>query len=762
MMVRQQRLLALVISAFVLLAVVYSVVAPPFETPDEIWHFAFVQHVASGQGLPVSEPNTQALWRQQGVQPPAYYLVAAALTGWIDQSDFPAIHNRANPHAAIGQPAAPINRNYLIHHADEGWPWRGSLLALHIARFFSILLGAVTLWATHRTLSLLLSWRAALLGAALIAFLPQFIFISAAASNDNAINAAAALVIWLLVRLVVTAPAPDQSDAGRSAWTRHSVALGCLLGLALLSKLSGLALAALAGLALLIAAWRRRSWRWLFGNGVAVAVPALLVGGWWYVRNWLLYGDPLAWNIWEANILLRVAPAGWQTILAELQSLERSFWGLFGWMNVGYPEWVYSAFRLLAAAVATGLIVAAVRWAARSRRVDWRWSGAALMVLWLVLLVVSWLRFMRVAPAAQGRYFFPAASSLALLMVVGLQSLRLPRWPRDPEAWQPLSWAAVIGLLTLSAATPFWVIQPAYQPPADSNQAITTPLRAELAGQFAALGVAAGPAQLRPGALAEVTVAWQALAPSPVDYSVFVHLVSDEGLTVAQLDTMPGGGLRPTSQWAPGETHVETYRVAIPATAHTPDRGQWAIGLYDHRSGQRLPLKLVVPPTPGASAVQASAVADSLRFGAVDIAGQPGATPNPLAFGFLDNVSLVGYSVSDRTLKPGDPLTVTLYWQARGPVSKEYTTFAHLLDSNEQTRGGHDAAPQPATSAWQPGQIVADVHTFTVASDAAPGPHTLEVGLYTWPDLERLALVKAPGAEGADRLLLGQMRVVAP
>ena len=40
-----------------------------------------------------------------------------------------------------------INRNYLIHHSDEGWPWRGSILALHIARFFSILLGAVTLWA---------------------------------------------------------------------------------------------------------------------------------------------------------------------------------------------------------------------------------------------------------------------------------------------------------------------------------------------------------------------------------------------------------------------------------------------------------------------------------------------------------------------------------------------------------------------------------------------------------------------------------------
>jgi hypothetical protein len=201
--------LILVIGAFVLLAGLYSVVVPAFETPDEIWHFAFIQHLVTTRGLPVSEPNTQALWRQQGVQAPAYYLAAAALTSWIDQSDFPQVYNRANPHAAIGRPDATVNRNYLIHHADERWPWRGSFLALHVTRSFSILLGAVTLWATYRTLALLVGSDLALLGTALFGFIPQFIFISAAASNDNAINALAALVLWRLVRLVVEPSAPE-------------------------------------------------------------------------------------------------------------------------------------------------------------------------------------------------------------------------------------------------------------------------------------------------------------------------------------------------------------------------------------------------------------------------------------------------------------------------------------------------------------------------------------------------------------------------
>ena len=95
--------LTLLIVSFALVAVVTSIVVPAFETPDEIWHFAFVHHLATGQGLPVSSPNTQALWRQQGVQPPAYYLAAAALTAWTNPGDFPEIYARANPHRAIGR-----------------------------------------------------------------------------------------------------------------------------------------------------------------------------------------------------------------------------------------------------------------------------------------------------------------------------------------------------------------------------------------------------------------------------------------------------------------------------------------------------------------------------------------------------------------------------------------------------------------------------------------------------------------------------------
>ena len=68
------------LALYLLLASLFSFVTPPFEAPDEIWHFAFVQHLVTQRELPVAEPNTRALWRQQGTQGPAYYAGAALLT----------------------------------------------------------------------------------------------------------------------------------------------------------------------------------------------------------------------------------------------------------------------------------------------------------------------------------------------------------------------------------------------------------------------------------------------------------------------------------------------------------------------------------------------------------------------------------------------------------------------------------------------------------------------------------------------------------
>ncbi len=741
------------IAAFVALAVIYSVVTPPFETPDEIWHMAFIQQLAAGRGLPVSQAGTEALWQQQGVQAPGYYLAAAALTAWIDQSDFPAIYARANPHRVIGRADATANRNYLIHHRDERWPWRGSILALHLVRLLSIALGALTLWASYHAVARVLTPQQALAGVAVFAFIPQFIFISAAASNDNAVNALAALTLWRLLLLVNPPGGPDAPPATRGL-RRDFLVLGVLLGLAALSKLSALGLFALAGLTVLLLAWRPRRARPILQAILWMGAPVLILAGWWYVRNWLLYADPLAWNVWQANILLRVEPASWQVIASELTSLERSFWGLFGWLNLPYPELVYQFLRGLALLLALGWLLAAVRWLRAGRRVDARWLGGLLLLLWLLILAVSWLRFMRIAPAAQGRYFFPAAPAWVMLIALGLYAWRI--WTLGP---------LVTGtMFVLAALTPWWIIQPAYRPPPTlALAADAAPLSVQVGESFTILGIEAAPERLQPGQAARVRVAWHVTQPPAVDYSVFVHLVDADGLIAAQVDTMPGGGLYPTSQWQPGETRVEEYTVTLPSAAYTPNRGQWAVGLYDATTGQRLPVTL---PAQSAAGAATGVADDALRFGAVDIEAAPGAIPNRLDADFEDNITLAGYALNRRRLAPGDDLEVTLYRQARGPVRDDYTVFVHLLDDAYAMHGGDDDTPDLPTAQWPATDrltsVITDTHRFVVGEAAAPGLYQLEIGLYTRPDFDRLQLVQPTGAEGADRLLLGPLEITAP
>lgn len=77
---------------------------------------------------------------------------------------------------------------------------------------------------------------------------------------------------------------------------------------------------------------------------------------------------------------------------------------------------------------------------------------------------------------------------------------------------------------------------------------------------------------------------WRSLAPSAVDYTVFVHLLGTEVL-VDQRDAQPQAGVYPTSLWVPGEFIEDNYEFGL-------GRGAWrfAVGLYVPETGQRLPV----------------------------------------------------------------------------------------------------------------------------------------------------------------------------
>ena len=92
----------------------------------------------------------------------------------------------------------------------------------------------------------------------------------------------------------------------------------------------------------------------------------------------------------------------------------------------------------------------------------------------------------------------------------------------------------------------------------------------------------------------EVTLYWQALARTIGDYSVFVHLLREDGELAAQSDDGPLQGNLPTWCWVPGEVVADTH--VLDGMQDVSEPYQIDVGIYDWRTGEHL---AVTPATPG-------------------------------------------------------------------------------------------------------------------------------------------------------------------
>jgi hypothetical protein len=159
--------------------------------------------------------------------------------------------------------------------------------------------------------------------------------------------------------------------------------------------------------------------------------------------------------------------------------------------------------------------------------------------------------------------------------------------------WRPGAAALVVGsqLLMALAIALAWrpmtaVIVVAERPPMAAwapEHGIDAPF-----SDFARLeGYSLEPKDARPGDALSLTLYWRARGPAPRPFTVFTHLVSDEGELIAQHDGWPAGGLWPPTCWRAGEEIIDRHTLSLPATLET---GAYSlrVGLYDARDGSRL------------------------------------------------------------------------------------------------------------------------------------------------------------------------------
>jgi len=569
-MTRQRDLSCLLLAALLLvytvLATWYSLVIPLGEAPDEVDHFGVIRYIGQHQRLPTTEEEHEA------VQPPLYYLAATALTFWIP--DHVPFATWANADFDLGDPRAP--RNLLLHPAAEAWPFRGWALSWHLVRLISVALGAVTVWAIFHLGRELFPERPeiALGMAALTAFTPQFLFMTAVVSNDNAATALSALVLWQVAVLL-------QRNALRAS---RLALLGLLLGLGLLSKSNTIALVPVGGLAILIVWWRQasRQVRALFSSWLIALGLAAAVSGWYYVRNLIVFGDPLGLSFVLATNPLRPDPVTPGVLLWLVRGMSRSFW--LGWIGIeldGGLYWLINALCLVAAG-------AFLTWlAARWRRIATyvRWT-VVMLGLHAVLTFASLLRWTAIVGGTdQGRLIYPLMPTVMLILAGGL----LLWLPARIRPWGAGSLAAA--WLILAVITPGRYLQPIYapDPTVEALPANVSPLEVTIGGSLQLAGYHLENTLVRPGEKLALHLYWKAADRPEANLWTLIELVDENGSFLMYKDGSPSAGLDTTDRWMPGRIVASEHRLSIPEAGQP---GTYRLVLRVHPAGERTWLPL--------------------------------------------------------------------------------------------------------------------------------------------------------------------------
>jgi hypothetical protein len=711
--------LRIILIAFVTLALLYSSATPIFEASDEVSHYAVVQHIADTGALPVQQPGINSPWDQEGSQPPLYYLLVSPLARLIDTRDATERMYR-NPHAAPGDPSLDSNRNLVIHSPAENFPWHNTTLAVHLIRFLSILMGAGTIMLSYLIARCIFPDRSSIpIGtAALIAFNPMFIFIAASVNNDNLTILLTSLALYLSVLCWYEPP----GRVDRSGWWRRLL-LGFVLGGAALSKLSGLTLLPIVALILTMRHLRQRDWRGWILSGVLIALPVLIIAGWWYLRNVQLYGE-----LFGLDTMVAIAGPRSMSLLdlvPEFDGFRYSYWALFGAVNIVTFPLAYMIFDLftLLAAIGCGL------WFIRNRRSD-RFVLMVILVCYVLLVFIGVVRWTMMTPASQGRLLFPAISAISVLMWLGWETILDFRfWILD---FAKFRWLFPAFYLMTAAIVPFRDIASTYAgPQMITEQQLPSDLKrldVDYGDQLRLVGYHLTEPLSRVDSV-EFTLYWQCLKPMVTDYSVFAIVYGHQLKEWGKRDAYPYHGLYATSQCQPDEIFADPYK--IPIEIQSPPQSTMLraqIGLRDGQTGVEL------TPTAGGKPLS-SVMVDVGKF--VFVTPYP---PGTADYRLGDDIHLL----DARIVRQNGVAYLSSMWMTVTTPPEGYTIFVHVLDANGKMIGQADGPPLGGdypTDWWSPGETVVDTRPLPLPPEA----DRVTIGLYRLSDETRLPVVDKAG-----------------
>jgi len=747
---------------FLALTLYYSITIPLWESDNEWAHYQYARYIALNHSLPRPDtqiavppssdlcqvvPATGLTTVHQFRQPPLYYLLGSVvLSGFDVRSDLPVV---SNPHIRTSH--SQDDHNVAVHTDAENFPYRGPVLAMHVLRLLSALIGLAGLIAAY--LSGLLLFPRRILAVAMMAvnaFIPQYVLSSAVVSNDILVGALGSWCAYLCLWFLLRRPNP---------WVLGAAML--VTGMAIMTKYSGLVLLPMVVLTLLITlvqSWRHDRSR--FGRRLAAtigvvglaSIPIVL----WLNRNQALYGHVFGAyaDVTTSFVQGVLAPADQVSRGRLLDPLHAAgfafmtFWGFFGSETLALPHGLVAVLGAVSLVALVGVALTILD----KRQPVLRIAAAAALLVLVGAFVVN---FVKSAGTSEppGRYFLPIYSTACFTLVLGLDRLTPARWQRGAPLLLPTA------LLVLTLAIPPLLIQPLYAPPPRS--ASTALLAGEepvdaVFGDFAELlGYRVEPKRIGLFDTVDVTLVWRSLQETPNNYTVALHLLDGANTPHGWTARFPGRGNYATSLWQPGEVLRDTYTLALNPSARglLPSLGRIKVTMYCYSPEGDSHLD--------ATDQAGNPLGDAVYLGGLKLAEadtvQPAAAPALYTFG--DELALEQLSFTPQAFPLGDEITIDSQWRALQQPAHDYTVFAHLVDAQGETVAAFDiplTGGYYPSSLWDAGELVQHIHRLPVLGVLLTSDMTLQLGLYDPASGVRLPVFDANGTrQSNDAIVLG-------
>ena len=683
--------------AFFCLGLIYLYATPHFEASDNIQHIGVIVWIGKHGELPVQSSDHEQMHGQEASQPPLYYFLMTAIWNVFDTTDQDD-YFRPNPLAIAGVPARLGNRN-LVHYQQPYPPdLSGTSLALYVIRLVTLGMATVTVAAVYQAARTILPDRAdfALIATALTAFNPQFIFISTSVSNDNLVTMLSSLVAWQTLVML-----RDGFD------TRRSLLLALLVPLAILAKLSGFAALVAVAAAGCWLVYKTRHWRAFLILAFAMLVSGLVITGWWFLRNILVY-DELVGTATMLEFFGERSTTIPRLYLEEFEGLRVSYWGLFGAFSIYADRVYYSAMDLLSLISTAGLFV----FLARIRKNRFVVSAVGFLGIMLIAgaAMLTWWSLQ--TTASTGRLLFPYITSVSALMAMGLLALRIP------------ALVICLPMLAYSIVVPFHLLLPNYDHP--PQVAVLPDSATGTLAQWqdiTLVGYEIPPAQRwSPGDEIPLTLYWRPLAQTEESHALFISLIDTAGDALATIDTFPGWGTLPTTWWEPGKIYRDDYIIQIPQDSTSFTAVQLHIGWYPYPDGSDIRPLLEAGD---------EVIAFTLPIGAL-IAGD-GAQKLPADA--TEGGAVFGESIKLNAYRFSQGRTLELEWQVAQAIAGDWRVFAQALaepyqvDMPVEILLQKDASPPVPLDYLAAGETFVTLHDFDLPAGYAKR-HGVYIGWY--------------------------------